>query len=128
MTGDTEKFLLRYLLRYSAQLWKWYPVRKAKKYAEAQKTGKLTCEQCGFTKKLNAKGARELFEVDHRVPVGQRPYSLRDFEWYLNRRFCGPENLQLLCKHKCHKAKTQAENKARVEARRKLKENKKCQS
>lgn len=122
MTKETEAWALKYLLRFSAQLWKWYKPRKDKKYAVAQKTGWLVCEKCGFKRRLKTKGAKDLFEVDHLEPVGQRPYLLKDYEWYLRRRLCEPSNMMLLCKKKCHALKTKIENEARYEARRKLKE------
>jgi len=55
---------------------------------------------------------KELFkdkqiQIDHKIPIGPQGYSL---DGWLRRAWCidtgGADNLQALCKEKCHKAKT----------------------
>lgn len=47
--------------------------------------------------------------VDHIIPCG----SIDSLDAYKARLFCQPDQLQILCKDKCHKEKTALERKAR---------------
>lgn len=66
------------------------------------KRGLYKCESCGkFCKKV---------DVDHIEAVGPTPGSRvapEGYTWdeFINRLFCGEDNLQALCKQ-CHKSKT----------------------
>jgi hypothetical protein len=51
-------------------------------------------------------------EVDHIVACGSlKEYS--DLPGFIQRLFCEPEDLQILCKDVCHKKKTDSERKSR---------------
>lgn len=54
--------------------------------------------------------------VDHILPVVDPATGFTTWDDYIDRMFCGPEGLQILCKP-CHKIKTQAENASRREAK-----------
>lgn len=51
-------------------------------------------------------------EVDHIVTVVDIEKGFTSFEEYVDRLFCSPDNLQILCKP-CHRKKTLAEMKKR---------------
>ena len=68
--------------------------------------------------------------VDHIIPVIDptvgfpiNPDGSDDWLTFIRRLFCGPENLQVLCKT-CHDEKTGKETKLRVKSRKKLQSNK----
>jgi len=70
------------------------------------KRGWYKCELCG---KLVKKSA---ISVDHKLPIV--PISGWDsFDGYIERLFCNPEDLQIICKDPCHSSKTKLENSAR---------------
>jgi hypothetical protein len=50
--------------------------------------------------------------VDHKTPVIDPVLGFVDWNTFVNRVFCGPENLQRICSC-CHDKKTAAENLAR---------------
>ena len=56
------------------------------------------CESCSQEFKRNE------VEVDHISPVGS--FNIEEVTLYLKRLFCGSDNLQVLCKDECHRAKT----------------------
>jgi 5-methylcytosine-specific restriction endonuclease McrA len=92
---------------------------KSKKGKDLKRV-RFKCEEC--SKKFSAKNVA----VDHIEPVIEiggvpvRSNGLPDFNVYIDRLFCGIENLQLLCKP-CHKKKTAAEAKQRATKRSKTK-------
>ena len=111
--ADRQAFIRRYLLRQLRLMWKWYPERKAAKYAAAECYGRLTCAQCGENRPFTEANKKK-FDVDHIEATGPAPWSkndaLGDWSRYLLRKFCGRANLRLLCK-KCHKGKTRQDMK-----------------
>jgi 5-methylcytosine-specific restriction endonuclease McrA len=74
------------------------------------------CELCGHRDNANN------VQVDHIEPVVPLDRSLQNLDWeeLINRLWCDPSNLQILCLT-CHKEKSKIENKER----RKLKKEKK---
>jgi len=60
-------------------------------------------------------------QVDHRIPVIDQAVGFVSWEVFIERLFCGPENLDVLCKP-CHKQKSDIEKKLGVERRKRLKE------
>ena len=87
-----------------------YPVKQQVKQANRRAvTGKrhkfeYLCAGCGEWFK-----DKEV-EVDHKIPAG----SLNDFSdlpGFVERLYCEPEDMQILCKNKCHKEKTAQERK-----------------
>jgi 5-methylcytosine-specific restriction endonuclease McrA len=79
---------------------------------------RFVCELCG-TKVTNKKIC-----CDHIEPVipieglKKQANGLPDFNQYIDRLFCGPENLQVICE-KCHKSKSAEESKARKKGKKK---------
>ena len=71
-----------------------------------QKRVFFTCASCGV------EAIRKDVCVDHVAPVVDPKVGFVDWITYIARLFCGPDNLQILCK-KCHKIKTLQENKER---------------
>lgn len=65
------------------------------------------CNGCGegFVKKD--------VQVDHIDPVVDPETGFKDWESYIERMFCPPSNLQVLCRV-CHAKKTKQERKSRV--------------
>lgn len=51
-------------------------------------------------------------QVDHVVPVVDPEKGFQGWDVYIERMFCSPDNLQVLCS-KCHEAKTKNEKKRR---------------
>lgn len=86
---------------------KRYPVKYQVKAANKSKgkTGRgytYLCDSCGGWFKSSE------VEVDHIIPAGQlKSYS--DIPAFVERMFCEPDGLQLLCKD-CHRIKTNREN------------------
>lgn len=66
-------------------------------------------------KKCSASFSRREVQIDHKLPVVSTS-GWDSFDGFIDRLFCGVDGLQVLCKP-CHKEKTQAENKARREAK-----------
>lgn len=52
-------------------------------------------------------------QVDHRIPVVDPLEGFKDWDEYIKRLFCEPDNLQVLCRS-CHLSKTKTEKKLRV--------------
>ncbi len=95
---------------------KWYKVngKQAKKPAVWYK-----CAECEGLFKPNQ------VEVDHKIPVGPAPgskYAPDGLTWddFIFRIFCNPTNLQVLCKDKCHKTKTDRHKKKLAELKKGL--------
>lgn len=69
---------------------------------------------------------KPMLAVDHRIPAVDPATGFTDWSNYINRLFCDPSNLQLLCnysglregKPSCHAAKTAAEKAIEAERRR----------
>ena len=85
-----------------------YPViQNFKKKGRRSVTGKrhkyeYKCAECGKWFK-----DKEI-SVDHRIPAGSlKTYD--DLPGFVERLFCEEDNLQILCKDKCHQAKTNKE-------------------
>ena len=57
-------------------------------------------------------------QVDHTVPVIDPDIGFISWDVFIDRLYCGHENLQVLCKP-CHKEKSKLENKGRTNARKK---------
>lgn len=56
-------------------------------------------------------------DLDHTSPIHPVDASPLTLDEFSARLFCAPEDLQVLCRAKCHKEKTKAENKERKHAR-----------
>ena len=70
------------------------------------KRGLYKCELCCKLVK------KSQIAVDHKLPIV--PVTGWDtFDGYIDRLFCNPEELQIICKEPCHAVKTKAENKQR---------------
>jgi 5-methylcytosine-specific restriction endonuclease McrA len=105
--------------------WGYSPLKKQaldkvrEEYSEKCKNGnyrkrvRFECEHCG--KKFPQKGV----QVDHIEPVVELS-GFVDFNTYIDRLFCHPDKLQVLCK-KCHAVKTAAEGKVRTKLRKQAK-------
>jgi ribosomal protein L44E len=65
------------------------------------------CSTCGQWTKSTA------VSVDHIAPVIAVETGFSDWNDFVSRLFCGPENLQVIC-DPCHNAKTQTERIARL--------------
>ena len=52
------------------------------------------------------------YAIDHIRPVIDPSTGFRSWDDYIDRLFCGPEGLQLIC-HPCHDKKTERENRRR---------------
>lgn len=105
--GVTMSAPIPYPLIVSAlrRLWMTTPTRKQKKASrKIAGTDAYLCEQC--------RRPAQKVEVDHIEPVGS-PSGSDGWDGFMRRLFCGPEGLRVLCKSKCHKAKTAAEAAAR---------------
>ena len=60
-------------------------------------------------------------QVDHEIPVIDPVRGFEDWNTFVDRLFCDPDNLNVLCKT-CHKVKTDAEKKVRAINRKKAKQ------
>jgi len=70
------------------------------------KRGIYKCAICGELVKKSE------ISVDHKLPIV--PVTGWDtFDGYIDRLFCNPEDLQIICKDPCHALKTKLENQAR---------------
>jgi len=72
------------------------------------------CYLCNVCKKYV--GSTKV-SVDHIIPVVS-PEGFVDWNTFVDRLYCGSENLQVICDD-CHKAKTKEENRLRREMRKK---------
>jgi hypothetical protein len=67
------------------------------------KRGVYKCEMCGKEIK------KSQMAVDHKLPIV--PVTGWDtFDGFIDRLFCNPEDLQVICKEPCHAEKTKNEN------------------
>ena len=65
------------------------------------------CAKCGL------RFSRKQVQVDHIQPVVPVDREVKDWNEYISRLFCNPDNLQVLCKP-CHQIKTNDERNDRV--------------
>lgn len=95
-------FLISQLRRLS---YKWPPYSEAWNAAKVS-YGRYKCAGCNIVYR------RKDVQLDHITPVV--PTSGWDtLEQYCVRLFCDPSGLQVLCREKCHREKTNAENRVR---------------
>lgn len=87
-----------------------YPVKhQVKVKSRRQKKGSRRYEyQCAACKKYYPNSQTQ---VDHIIPAGSLK-TFDDLPGFVERLFCEPDNLQVLCSQ-CHKAKTEEERNAR---------------
>lgn len=93
------------------EVWGWSPARKeARKRALAPDHVSQICAGCGgWFKKSET-------DVDHIVPVIDPEKSFEGYDKLILRKLAvTADELQVLCKAKCHKAKSESENKIRRE-------------
>ena len=83
-------------------LWLKSPIRYAAIKIARVKRGKYKCATCGNLFKVKE------INVDHIDPIG----SWVDYNNYIEKLFCGVENLQCLCKE-CHSTKSSEEREKR---------------
>jgi 5-methylcytosine-specific restriction endonuclease McrA len=108
--------LERYLIPALRRIWRYYPIRRSVKSSCILPNGMIACNMC----KLQFR--EENIQVDHIIPVGSLPKlesGKIDWNTYIERLLCVPENLQCLCES-CHKDKTQRENQERKRAKKLL--------
>lgn len=88
---------------------KWQPIQACKKNAHVSR-GVYRCEGCGqevpptYYDEESRKRMKNIF-VDHIVPVVDPAVGWTTWDDCIDRLFCEPSNLQLLCKS-CHKEKS----------------------
>lgn len=92
------------LVSKSREVWRQSETYQAiKKSAKSPvKPGWFICLKCFET--------REVIKIDHKIPIGKQPDSMKEFGDWLERLFCGADNLQPICAD-CHKKKTKEDNK-----------------
>lgn len=73
------------------------------------KSDQYKCDECKGVYRL-----REV-QVDHIVPCVDPVVGWVSLQEFARRLFCSSKELRVLCKDKCHKSKTNAENKVRRE-------------
>ena len=94
------------------RIWRFHPVRsQCYKDALHQKRSRskddvYKCGKCDFL------GTRGEFDLDHRNPVICPQAGFVNWDTYIDRLFCDPSNLWLLCKV-CHVEKTNDEKEIR---------------
>jgi 5-methylcytosine-specific restriction endonuclease McrA len=101
-----------------------FPARSAAKMrARVYASAHPEIEVSGHTKYLyRCACCGQLFKekeiaVDHIIPVIDPSSTVWDWNEYIKRLFCDVEGLQILCRDKCHAAKTKAENGKRKSTR-----------
>lgn len=95
------------------KLWQWSPNRHdAVKRARVCR-GLYLCARCGETV------SSQFFAVDHKIPCVPAA-GWDSWDGFINRLFCEPDGLQVLCK-RCHGQKTCQEREKRNDARRQTK-------
>lgn len=91
---------------------KWQPIQACKKKAHISR-GLYKCEGCGaevaptYYDEESRKRMKNIF-VDHIVPIVDPAVGWTTWDDCIERMFCEPENLQLLCKS-CHTEKSREE-------------------
>lgn len=104
---------------------KWGPINECKKRANVSR-GMYQCEGCGQVVPLTyydeekRKRMKGVF-VDHIVPVVDPAVGWTTWDEVVDRLFCEPNNLQLLCKE-CHSVKSKEEIAIAVKRRAAFKE------
>lgn len=85
--------------------YRWAPRSKAKSKARI-KRGVYRCAKC------KGEFGRKEIAVDHKKPVIDPKKGFTSYDDVIKRLFCEEKGFQVLCK-KCHKVKTNKENKRR---------------
>lgn len=91
---------------------KWAPIQDCKKRAHVSR-GLYKCESCGeevpptIFDEDKRKRMKNIF-VDHLVPIIDPHVGFTTWDDCIERMFCDPENLQLICKA-CHTVKSREE-------------------
>jgi len=106
---NLQSFLIGKLRRLSYQT----PIRSEAIKAARVARGLYRCNSCKET------FHRGEFAVDHVQPVIHPKRGFVDWNEFISRLFCSIDGLQILC-HSCHKAKTELENKGRLNGRREI--------
>lgn len=116
MNNPYPEFPLRgYVVSKLRQIFSWWPAKK--EVLMRQKRGsKYECEGC------HKVFDRNKVQVEHIRPAVDPVEGFVGYDIYINRLFCGLDNLQIMCKP-CHKTKSNKEN----TVRRKVKKEKKTQ-
>ena len=107
MAKKKEFNLNGYIFGALRKIWRWHPARK-EALNRASNGLQYTCEVCYDT------GDRKLVHVDHIDPVIDPVTGFTTWDNYIVRLFVTADRLQVVCK-KCHKLKTDKENKIRRE-------------
>ena len=97
-----QKFIINALRRSSLR---WPSKNTAKARARVQH-GLYECNICKI------RVGPKAIDVDHIEPVIDPITGFQNYDIFIERLFCGPENLQVLCKP-CHKLKSKEENRIR---------------
>ena len=82
--------------------YKWRPRNEALSEARVER-GKYRCAGC-----KEIVGRKEI-QIDHKDPVVDPKVGWVSLDLYAERMFCEKENLQALCKTKCHSEKSRLE-------------------
>lgn len=107
----------RYIRSALRKIWRWSEERReALKNAQSTMAGKkvFRCAGCGRSKRPH------LVVVDHKFCVTSPERGFISWDDHIKRLFCSVSGLQVMCK-RCHKIKTQKENKIRRMVRAKCK-------
>lgn len=104
---------LSYMVAAARKVWRWTEERK-QVIERCKFFDKFKCEKCGAQVDfIEKKGKLTMpIQVDHKVPVGAQPRTWAEFGPWLERLFCPLSNLWGICL-KCHRTKTNGENKIR---------------
>lgn len=109
----TEKAIRNYIRARMRQLFIWYSEAfKTCKNKSKISYGLFQCEACAAIVKDIA-----IDHIDPVVPIGTQTADL-SLDDYFKNLFCEADNLQALCDN-CHSTKTDLENKARLEFKKK---------
>ncbi len=90
------------LVTRSREVWRMSVVCQEVKKKSKGNPGWYQCKSCGQS--------REVIRIDHINPIGKQPDTMLEFGPWLEKLFCGPENLQPLCQD-CHREKSKGDKK-----------------
>ena len=90
--------------------YKWKPRNEALSEARVER-GRYLCAGC-----KEIVGRKEI-QIDHKEPIIDPKVGWVSWDVYIDRMFCEKENLQALCKSKCHSEKSKYERKQAAERR-----------
>lgn len=90
---------------------RWGPIHSTKKAAWVER-GKYLCADCKEVVPLTVDKKKNVF-VDHIEPIISPEEGFTTWDDVINKMFCEPDNLQVLCKE-CHDKKTKDERDRRV--------------